>query len=50
MSQDAKWEEIISEGALLAYQKMMLTYKREKKSLQMYEGNDDNKQKLQSSW
>jgi hypothetical protein len=25
MSQDKKWEEIISEGALLAYQKMLLT-------------------------
>ena len=33
MSQDTKWEEIISEGELLAYQKMLLTYKRKKKSL-----------------
>ena len=33
MSQDTNWEEIMSEGALLAYQKMLLTYKRKKKSL-----------------
>ena len=33
MSKDTKWVEIINEGALWVYQKMLLTYKRKKKSL-----------------
>ena len=33
MSQDTKWEEIISEGAFLAYQKCCLPIKEKKKSL-----------------